>query len=111
MWETVWDILVDTLKDTAEIIPILFLAYLLMEFLERHMSQRTTDLVRKSGRFGPVIGSVLGAFPQCGFSAGASSLYAGRVITVGTLLAVYLSTSDEMLPITENEMIAKSVDY
>lgn len=105
MWETVWDILVDTLKDTAEIIPILFLAYLLMEFLERHLSERTTDLVRKSGRFGPVIGSVLGAFPQCGFSAGASSLYAGRVITVGTLIAVYLSTSDEMLPILLSEHV------
>lgn len=105
MWETLWDILLDTLKDTAEIIPVLFLAYLLMEFLERHMSERTTDLVRKSGRFGPIIGSVLGAFPQCGFSAAASSLYAGRVITVGTLLAVYLSTSDEMLPILLSEHV------
>lgn len=105
MWETIWDILLDTLKDTAEIIPVLFLAYLLMEFLERHMSERTTDLVRKSGRFGPIIGSVLGAFPQCGFSAAASSLYAGRVITVGTLLAVYLSTSDEMLPILLSEHV------
>ena len=105
MWETIWDILLDTLMDTAEIIPILFLAYLLMEFLEWHMSERTTDLVRKSGRFGPVIGSLLGAFPQCGFSAGASSLYAGRVITVGTLIAVYLSTSDEMLPILLTEHV------
>lgn len=105
MWETFWDILLDTLKDTAEIIPVLFLAYLLMEFLERHMSERTTDLVRKSSRFGPIIGSVLGAFPQCGFSAAASSLYAGRVITVGTLLAVYLSTSDEMLPILLSEHV------
>ncbi len=105
MWETIWDILLDTLKDTAEIIPILFLAYLLMEFLERHMSERTTELVRKSGRFGPIIGSVVGAFPQCGFSAAASSLYAGRVITVGTLIAVYLSTSDEMLPILLSEHV------
>ena len=105
MWETIWDILLDTLKDTAEIIPVLFLAYLLMEFLERHMSERTTDLVRKSGRFGPIIGSVVGAFPQCGFSAAASSLYAGRVITVGTLIAVYLSTSDEMLPILLSEHV------
>jgi hypothetical protein len=105
VWETIWDILLDTLKDTAEIIPVLFLAYLLMEFLERHMSERTTDLVRKSGRFGPIIGSLLGAFPQCGFSAAASSLYAGRVITVGTLIAVYLSTSDEMLPILLSEHV------
>ena len=105
MWETIWDILLDTLKDTAEIIPVLFLAYLLMEFLERHMSERTTDLVRKSGRFGPIIGSVVGAFPQCGFTAAASSLYAGRVITVGTLIAVYLSTSDEMLPILLSEHV------
>ena len=105
MWDTIWDILQDTLKDTAEILPVLFLAYLLMEFLERHMSDRTTDVIRKSGRFGPVVGSLLGAFPQCGFSAAASSLYAGRVITVGTLLAVYLSTSDEMLPILISEQV------
>ena len=105
MWATVWDVVLDTLKDTIEIIPVLFLAYLLMEFLERHMNERTTDMVRKSGRFGPVIGSVLGAFPQCGFSAAASSLYAGRVITVGTLIAVYLSTSDEMLPILISEQV------
>ncbi len=106
MWETIWDILLDTLKDTAEILPVLFLAYLLMEFLERHMSDRTTEMVRKSGRFGPIVGSLLGAFPQCGFSAAASSLYAGRVITVGTLLAVYLSTSDEMLPILISEHVS-----
>lgn len=105
MWEAVWEVLTDTFFDTVEIIPILFLAYLLMEFLERHMSDRTTELVRKSGRFGPVIGSLLGAVPQCGFSAAASSLYAGRVITVGTLLAVYLSTSDEMLPIFLSEQV------
>ena len=105
MWDVIWDVLVDTAMDTVEIIPILFLAYLLMEFLERHMSDRTTELVRKSGRFGPVIGSLLGAVPQCGFSAAASSLYAGRVITVGTLLAVYLSTSDEMLPIFLSEQV------
>ena len=105
MWETILDILIDTLKDTAEILPVLFLAYLLMEFLERHMSEKTTDMVRKSGRFGPVVGSLLGAFPQCGFSAAASSLYAGRVITVGTLIAVYLSTSDEMLPILISEQV------
>lgn len=105
MWDVIWDVLVDTAMDTVEIIPILFLAYLLMEFLERHMSDRTTALVRKSGRFGPVIGSLLGAVPQCGFSAAASSLYAGRVITVGTLLAVYLSTSDEMLPIFLSEQV------
>lgn len=105
MWDVIRDVFVDTVMDTVEIIPILFLAYLLMEFLERHMSDRTTDLVRRSGRFGPVIGSLLGAFPQCGFSAAASSLYAGRVITVGTLLAVYLSTSDEMLPIFLSEQV------
>lgn len=105
MWETVFDVLLDTVKDTLEIIPILFLAYLFMEFLERHMSEHTTDLVRRSGKFGPLIGSVVGAFPQCGFSAAASSLYAGRVITVGTLIAVYLSTSDEMLPILISEQV------
>lgn len=105
MLETVKDILLDTGKDTLEIIPVLLIAYLLMEFLEKHTSEKTNNVIRQSGRFGPIIGGLLGAFPQCGFSAAASSLYAGRVITVGTLLAVFLSTSDEMLPIFISENV------
>ncbi|MDE6064030.1 MAG: arsenic efflux protein, partial [Lachnospiraceae bacterium] len=77
--------------------------YLAMEYLEHKTADRAKNLVQKGGRLGPLFGGVLGAVPQCGFSAAAASLYAGRVITLGTLIAVYLSTSDEMLPILISE--------
>ncbi len=93
------EIIEHTLVDSIKIIPFLFLTYLLMEWLEHKAGKKTQDLIERSGQFGPVIGSVLGAVPQCGFSAAASNLYAGKVITMGTLMAIYLSTSDEMLPI------------
>ena len=93
------DVLLDTLIDCLKILPFLFLTYLLMEYLEHKAGDRATELMNGSGRFGPVIGGVLGVVPQCGFSAAVSNLYAGGVITRGTLLAVFLSTSDEMLPI------------
>lgn len=97
------DVLLDAVIDSIKILPFLFLAYLAMEWLESRESERTVRMIRKSGRFGPVAGGVLGILPQCGFSAAAANLYAGRVITVGTLLAVFLSTSDEMLPILFSE--------
>lgn len=97
------DVLLDAVIDSLKILPFLFLAYLAMEWIERRESERTVRMIQKSGRFGPVIGGVLGILPQCGFSAAAANLYAGRVITVGTLLAVFLSTSDEMLPILFSE--------
>ena len=87
------------LIDTLKLVPFLFLTYLLMEFIEHRSADKTQRLVRRAGALGPVIGGALGAVPQCGFSAAAANLYAGRVITVGTLVAVFLSTSDEMLPI------------
>ena len=105
MWDIIKDVLMDTLVDTLKILPILFIAYFLMELLEHKAGDRSKELIRKSGRFGPVCGAVLGMLPQCGFSAAASSFYAGRVITVGTLVAVYLSTSDEMLPIFISENV------
>lgn len=98
-----WDVIMDTLLDAVKLVPFLFLTYLAMEYLEHKTGQKAQKLVRKAGRFGPVIGGALGVVPQCGFSAAASSLYAGRVITLGTLLAIYLSTSDEMLPILISE--------
>lgn len=94
-----WDVIIDTLLDTVKLIPFLLLTYLAMEYLEHKTGQKAQSLVRKAGRLGPVIGGTLGVVPQCGFSAAASNLYTGRVITLGTLLAIYLSTSDEMLPI------------
>ena len=88
-----------TLTDTAKVLPFLFLTYLLMEFLEHKAGDATERWLKGSGKVGPLLGGALGLLPQCGFSAAASGLYTGRVITTGTLIAVYLSTSDEMLPI------------
>lgn len=91
--------LLHTIEDSVKLLPFLFITYFLMEELEHHTGSKTQSRIRNAGKFGPLWGGLLGMMPQCGFSAAASSLYAGRVITVGTLLAVFLSTSDEMLPI------------
>ena len=93
----------ETLIDTIKLIPFLFLTYLAMEYLEHKTGEKTQKLIRKAGRLGPVLGGLLGIVPQCGFSTAASNLYAGRVISMGTLIAIYLSTSDEMLPILISE--------
>lgn len=97
-----------TLMENLSLIPFLFLAYLLMEYWEHKAGEKTNNLVQRAGRFAPVIGALTGAVPQCGFSTAASNLYAGRVISVGTLIAIYLSTSDEMLPIMISEKVAPS---
>lgn len=104
-----FDILQDTVMDSVKLLPFLFLTYLLMETLEHHTGGKVQNRIRTAGKVGPVWGGVLGVVPQCGFSAAASSLYAGRVITVGTLLAIYLSTSDEMLPILISESVPVTV--
>lgn len=97
------DVILDAIIDTVKLIPFLFLTYLAMEYLEHKTGSKAQRLVQRAGRFGPVIGGLLGVVPQCGFSAAASGLYTGRVITLGTLFAIYLSTSDEMLPILISE--------
>ena len=97
------EIILDSVTDGMRMVPFLFLTYLVMEWLEHKTGDMTKKAVEKAGHFGPLIGAVLGAFPQCGFSAAAGSLYAGRVITLGTLFAIYLSTSDEMLPVLISE--------
>lgn len=104
--EKLLDILLDTLLDAIKLLPFLLIAYLIMEYIEHKTTNKTKEAIKKSGRFGPFIGSILGAFPQCGFSVTATNLYAGRVITLGTLFAVYLSTSDEMLPILLSEGVS-----
>ena len=100
------EIIQDTLVDAIKLLPFLFITYLIMEYIEHKMGHKTKHAIKKSGKWGPIIGSVLGAFPQCGFSVSATNLYAGRVITLGTLIAVYLSTSDEMLPIFISEAVS-----
>ena len=93
------EIVLETILDTLKILPFLFIAFLLMEYLEHKLNKKIENKITKACKFGPVIGSVLGAIPQCGFSVAATNLYAGRVVTLGTLIAIYLSTSDEMIPL------------
>ncbi len=90
------DIIIDTLLDALKLLPFLFVAFLIMEYIEHKFSK---NKITKAGKFGPFIGSLLGAIPQCGFSVMATNLYATRIITIGTLISIFLSTSDEMLPI------------
>ena len=104
-----FEIIEDTLIDSIKLLPFLFITYLIMEYIEHKMGDKAKKAIKKSGKFGPIIGSILGIFPQCGFSASATNLYAGRVITLGTLIAVYLSTSDEMLPIFISEAVSPSI--
>lgn len=93
-------------EDTIYLVPFLLATYILLELLEHKAGDKAAVLVRKAGIAGPFAGSLLGAVPQCGFSAAGSALYASRAITLGTLFAVFLSTSDEMLPL----FIAEQVD-
>lgn len=103
--EIIMDVLADAAADSIKLLPFLFITYILMEYLENKMEEKSHDMMRHSGHIGPVFGGILGIFPQCGFSTAASNLYAGGVITVGTLLSVYLSTSDEMLPVFISEAV------
>ena len=93
------DVLGESLADTAKMLPFLFLAYLFIEYVEHRHGERIEALLAGGGRWGSVPGAVLGCVPQCGFSAIASNFYASRVISLGTLMAVYLATSDEAIPL------------
>lgn len=97
------DALLDTSIDALKLFPFLWITYLVMELLENKAGKKTANIIKKSGRFGPILGGLLGIVPQCGFSVAAANLYAGRVITLGSLIAIFLSTSDEMLPILISE--------
>ena len=99
------DILLDALIDTLKLLPYLFVTFLILEFIEHKLSKRNEKTLSKNKKYGPIVGGLLGALPQCGFSTMASSLFSSRVITKGTLIAVFLSTSDEMLPIMISEKI------
>ncbi|MDO4187612.1 MAG: putative manganese transporter [Lachnospiraceae bacterium] len=93
------DVILDTVFDFIKLLPFLFITYLVMEWIEHNTHEGSQNLIKKAGPFGPILGSILGVFPQCGFSAAGSTFYAGRIISMGTLIAIYMSTSDEMLPV------------
>lgn len=97
------EVLEDTIIDSLKLIPFLFITYIIMELIEHKASKKTEKIIKKSGRLGPTVGSLLGVIPQCGFSAVAANFYAGKIITRGTLIAIFLSTSDEMLPVLISE--------
>lgn len=101
------DVILDTLLDGIKLLPFLFVAFLIIELIEHKMSNKNKKIITKAGKFSPIISSVLGIFPQCGFSVMATNLYVTRIISLGTLIAVYLSTSDEMLPI----LISEKADF
>ncbi len=99
------DVILDTLIDLLKLLPFLFVAFLILEFIEHKLSNKSKDKIAKAGKLGPLVGSLLGAVPQCGFGSMATNLYAARVISLGTLISIYLSTSDEMLPIMLSENV------
>lgn len=103
------DILVDAVKDTLYVIPFLFITYVIMEWLEHKTGGKAEASIQRAGAAGPFAGAIVGVVPQCGFSAAAATLWAGRVITLGTLFSVFLSTSDEMLPIFIAEQVPLDV--
>ncbi len=97
--EFIDEVIIHSVLDTLKLVLFLFLTYLFMEFIEHKATESTIRVMRKTGNLGPLVGGLVGTVPQCGFSAAAANLYAGRVITLGTLIAVFLSTSDEMIPV------------
>lgn len=98
-----FDIIIDTLLDGLKLIPFLFIAFLIIELIEHKFNSKTKRVIKKSGKYGPIMGALFGLIPQCGFSVLATNLYITRVISIGTLISIYLSTSDEMLPIMLSE--------
>lgn len=106
MLEVLIHVLIHSIKDNLNLIPFLFIAFLIIELIEHKFSNESKKIIKKSGKFGPIIGAILGVIPQCGFSVIGTNFYITRVISIGTLISIYLSTSDEMLPI----MIGKGVD-
>ena len=100
------DIILDGVIDTLKLLPYLFVTFILLEFIEHKLSHKNKELLSKNKKYGVFLGSILGALPQCGFSSMAANLFSGRVITIGALVAVFLSTSDEMLPM----MISENAD-
>lgn len=103
------EVILDTIVDSLKLIPFLLVAFLIIELLEHKLNNKTKNILTKSKKVGPIIGSLLGVIPQCGFSVMATNLYITRIITLGTLISIYLSTSDEMLIIMISEKVEISL--
>ena len=103
------EVFLEALVDSAKLWPFLFVTYLAMGVLEKMTSGKSKNLIKRADSIWPIWGSLVGVIPQCGFSAAASYFYIGRVITLGTLISIYMATSDEMLPILISEQVAASV--
>ena len=103
------DIIIDALWDTLKLIPFLYITYLIMEYVENKTSDKVKDKIQKTGKLGPLFGGIVGIIPQCGFSASSTNLYRARLISIGTLMAVYLSTSDEMVPILISQAVPLNI--
>jgi len=103
------DILEHTLIETIKLLPFLFIAFLIIELIEHKLNNKSKKIITKAGKLGPLLGGLLGLFPQCGFSVLATNLYVTRIISLGTLISIYLATSDEMLPILLSEQVEFNV--
>ena len=101
------DMFMDALIDSVKLLPYLLITFLILELIEHKFGDRNEKVLSKNKKFGPLLGGLFGAFPQCGFSAMASNLFSSKVITLGTLVAVFLSTSDEMIPV----MLGEKMDF
>lgn len=106
MIDEVVHIFLHSFIDSLKILPFLFIAFLIIEIIEHKFSEKSKKIIGNSGKFGPVVGAFLGLIPQCGFSVVATNLYVTRILSLGTLISIYLATSDEMLPI----MISNNID-
>ena len=102
-----YDVFFDALFDSLKLVPYLIITFLILEFVEHKITKKNRKLIRGKRKIGPLVGGILGGLPQCGFSVMAGNLFSGRIITMGTLISIFLSTSDEMLPI----MLGENVDF
>ena len=105
------DILLDTILDVLKLIPFLYISFLLIEVIEHKFSDKSEKIMKKSGKYGPLLGGILGIIPQCGFSVLATNLYVTRILSIGTLISIYLTTSDEMLPILISHNVELSLIF
>jgi len=105
------EVIMETIIDSLKLVPFLFVAFLIIELLEHKLSKKTKKIISNSKKVGPLVGSLLGLVPQCGFSVMATNLYVSRIISLGTLISVYLSCSDEMLIILLSERIEFNIIF